>query len=125
MRESGHISETDILFTIDEADKVPDENVVQATASKKVKEIDKSKKNKSILSHKLVSEYLEKGKKFEARNELSDLYFRETDNKKRIEIKNKLDELNEVLVFSRTPSPDAVYYEVKPGDSLVKIAKEV
>jgi len=122
--ESGHISEADILFTINEADKVPDEGVAQTTAPKKIKEIDKIKKNKNILSHKLVSEYLEKGKKFEARNELSDLYFRETDNKKRNEIKNKLDELNEVLVFSRTPSPDAVYYEVKPGDSLVKIAKE-
>ena len=122
--ERGHISETDILFTIDEADKVPDEDAVQTTASKKIKEIDKSKKNKSILSNKLVAEYLEKGKIFEARNELSDLYFRETDIKKRNEIKNKLDELNEVLVFSSTPTPDSVNYVVKPGDSLVKIAKE-
>jgi lipoprotein-anchoring transpeptidase ErfK/SrfK len=121
---SGHISEADILFTIDEAGKAPDEDVVQTTASRKIKEIDKSKKNKSILSYKLVSEYLEKGKKFEARNELSDLYFRETDNERRSEIKNKLDELNEVLVFSRTPTPDAVNYEVKPGDSLVKIANK-
>ncbi len=122
--ESSHISETDILFTIDEADKVPDQDAAQTTASKKIKEIDKSKKNKSILSNKLVAEYLEKGKKFEARNELSDLYFRETDNKKRNEIKNKLDELNEVLVFSTTPTPDSVNYVVKSGDSLVKIAKE-
>jgi len=117
-KESDHISEADILFTIDEADKEPDEDVVQKTAT------EKTKKNKSTLTHKSVSEYLKKGKKFEARNELSDLYFRETDNKKKNEIKNTLDELNEVLVFSRTPSPDAVFYEVKPGDSLVKIAKK-
>ena len=115
--KNAHISEVDILFTIDEADKEPDEDIVQKTATDK-------KKNKSILTHKLVSEYLKKGNKFEARNELSDLYFRETDNKKRNEIKNKLDELNEVLVFSRTPSPDAVFYEVKPGDSLVKVANK-
>ncbi len=123
--ESGHISEADILFTIDEADGEPDKNVVQqSVAEKKKKEINKHKKNKSTHSHKLVSEYLKKGKKFEARNELSDLYFRETDNTKKNEIKNKLDELNEVLVFSGTPSPDAVFYEVKPGDSLVKVAKK-
>ena len=124
-KKSGHISEADILFTIDEADKEPDEDVVQQTATEKTKKnIDNHKENKSILAHKLVSEYLKKGKKFEARNKLSDLYFRETDKKKKNEIKNKLDELNEVLVFSRTPSPDAVFYEVKSGDSLVKIAKK-
>jgi len=124
-KESDHISEADILFTIDEADKEPDEDVVQKTATEKTKKnIDDHIKNKSILTNKLVSEYLKKGKKFEARNELSDLYFRETDNQKKNEIKNKLDELNEVLVFSRTPSPDAFFYEVKPGDSLVKIAKK-
>jgi len=122
---SGHISEADILFTIDESDEEPDEDTVQKAATEKGKEdIDRHKENESKLAHKLVSEYLKKGKKFEARNELSDLYFRETDHEKRNEIKKELDELNEVLVFSRTPSPDAVFYEVKPGDSLVKIAKK-
>ena len=115
--EGGHISEANILFTIDEADKKTVEDVVDKTAAEK-------KKRKSILDQKLVSEYLKKGKNFEARNKLSDLYFKETDRKYRNEIRNKLDELNEILVFSRTPSPDAVFYEVKPGDSLVKIAKE-
>jgi len=92
-KKSDHISEADILFTIDEADKEPDEDVVQKTATEKTKKnIDNHIKNKSILTNKLVSEYLKKGKKFEARNELSDLYFRETDNQKKNEIKNKLDE---------------------------------
>lgn len=123
--ESGQISEADILFTIDEADEGSEEDIVQKTATEKEeKDIDKLKESKSILTHKLVSEYLEKGQKFEARNELSDLYFRETDQEKRNEIKKMLDELNEVLVFSTTPSPDAVFYEVKPGDSLVKIANK-
>ncbi len=113
--EGGYISETNILFTIDKTD----EGVVQKTT------IEKKKKDKKItIKHKLVSEYLKKGKKFEARNELSGLYFKETDKKKKSEIKNKLDELNKVLVFSRTPSPDAFFYEVRPGDSLAKIAKK-
>ena len=115
--EGGHISEANILFTIDEADKEPGGDVIQETATE-------NNKSKSILTRKLVSEYLKKGKRFEARNELSDLYFKETDNEQKKEIKKKLDELNEILVFSRSPSPDAVFYEVKPGDSLVKIAKK-
>ncbi len=114
--EGEHISEANILFTIDEADKKPDGDAVKEAATEK--------KSKSILTLELVSEYLKKGKRFEARNELSDLYFRETDHEKRNEIKKRLDELNEVLVFSRTPSPDAVFYKVQAGDSLVRIAKK-
>jgi Uncharacterized protein conserved in bacteria len=113
----GHISEANILFTIDEVDKEPGGDVIQETATE-------NNKSKSILIRKLVSEYLKKGKRFEARNELSDLYFKETDHEIRNEIKKRLDELNDVLVFSRTPSPDAVFYEVKPGDSLVRIANK-
>ena len=115
--EGDHISETDILFTIEEADKGPGRDVAQGTAAEK-------KQSKDALVHKSVAEYLKKGKKYEARNVLSDLYFKEIDRGKRDEIKKRLDELNKVLVFSRTPSPDAVFYEVKAGDSLVKIAKK-
>jgi lipoprotein-anchoring transpeptidase ErfK/SrfK len=106
--KGNHVSESDILFTIDEAD-------IESTTKKK---------SKSELTDELISEYLKKGKKYEARNILSDLYFSESDHEKRSEIKKKLDELNKVLVFSRTPSPDAVFYKVKAGDSLVKIAKK-
>ncbi len=107
-KKGNHISEADILFTIDEAD-------IEATTEKK---------SKSELTQELASEYLKKGRKYEARNALSDIYFSEIDNIKRSEIKRRLDELNKVLVFSRTPSPDAIFYKVKAGDSLVKIAKK-
>ncbi len=111
--EGGYISESNILFSIDEAD----EDAARQTATEK-------KEGENALTHKLVSEYLRKGNKYEARNALSDLYFRETDKAKREEIKLKLDELNKVLVFSRAPSPDAFFYKVQAGDSLVKIAQK-
>jgi len=125
--ESDYISETDIMFTIDEPDNDSGEDVSQTTVTgnkEKKKTQKKSKNDKDALAHKLVSQYLKNGKKFEARNALSDLYFNESDSKKKDEIKNKLDALNEELVFSRTPSPDAIFYNVKPGDSLAKIAKK-
>ena len=103
-----HISEANILFTIDKTD------IEFAT----------EKKSKSELAQKLIAEYLKKGGKYEARNKLSELYFSENDHKKKSNIKKRLDELNKVLVFSRTPSPDAIFYKVKAGDSLVRIAKK-
>jgi lipoprotein-anchoring transpeptidase ErfK/SrfK len=124
---SSYISEDDIIITTEELDKVPDVEVSKKTVTPDNKKEEKKKKDegkKSLHSYKLVSEYLKKGKKFEARNELSDLYFAETDKARRLEIKNKLDELNAELVFSKSPSPDAFLYEVKPGDSLIKIASK-
>jgi lipoprotein-anchoring transpeptidase ErfK/SrfK len=115
--KGDHISEANILFTINEADIEPGGEAVQETAIKK--DI-----SKSMPAQKLIAEYLKKGKRFEARNKLSDLYFKETDPEIRNKIKEKLDKLNKVLVFSRTPSPDAFFYKVVPGDSLVKIAKK-
>ncbi len=125
--KSNYISETDIVFTIDEDKKDSGEDASKKTDTgneEEKKEQKKSENSKNKLSHKLVSQYLKNGKKFEARNLLSDLYFGESNRKRRIEIKNKLDALNEELVFSKTPSPDAVFYVVKPGDSLAKIAKK-
>ena len=115
--EGDHISEANILFTIDEADVEPDGDTKQEPAIEK-------KISKSAPAQKLIAEYLKKGRRFEARNELSNLYFKETDPGRRNKIKEKLDELNKILVFSRTPSPDAFFYKVVPGDSLVKIAKK-
>jgi len=115
--EGDHISEANILFTIDEADIEPDGDTLQETATEK-------NISKSMPAQKLIAEYLKKGKRFEARNKLSDLYFKETDSEIRNKIKERLDELNKILVFSRTPSPDAFFYKVIPGDSLVKIAKK-
>ena len=123
--DNGYIKEGDIIITTDELDKVPDVEVSIKTVtpdSKKEEKRKKDEREKSVLSYKLVSEYLKNGKKYEARNELSDLYFAVTDEARRIEIKDKLDELNSELVFSREPSPDALIYVVQPGDSLIKIA---
>jgi lipoprotein-anchoring transpeptidase ErfK/SrfK len=128
--DSGYISEGDIIITTEELDKVPDvevpENTVTPDIKKEVKEEVKKKDEgeKGLHSYKLVSEYLKNGKKYEARNELSDLYFAETDKARQAEIKNKLDELNAELVFSREPSQDAFIYVVQPGDSLIRIASK-
>lgn len=68
--------------------------------------------------------YLKEGKKYEARNALSDAYFAEPSETNRKQIKERLDELNAELVFSPNPSRDADVYVVKPGDTLSKIAKQ-
>ncbi len=123
--DKGYITEGDIIITTEDLDKVPDVEPPEKPVAPGVKKEEKKKKDegkKSLHSNKLVSEYLKKGKKYEARNELSDLYFAETDKGKRAEIKSKLDELNAELVFSKEPSPDAIIYEVRPGDSLIEIA---
>ncbi len=130
--EKGFITEGDIIITTEELDKVPDVEVPEKTVTpdikkevkKEVQKEEEKKKDegKKGFSYKLVSEYLKNGKKYEARNELSDLYFEETDKARQAEIKNKLDELNAELVFSREPSPDAFIYVVRPGDSLIRIA---
>ncbi len=123
--DNGYIKENDIIITTEELDKVSDVEVPERPVTPDNKKEEKKDEGKKILhSSKLVSEYLKNGKKYEARNELSDLYFKVTDNARRIEIKNKLDELNAELVFSRKPSPDALIYVVQPGDSLTKIASE-
>ncbi len=118
--EKEFITEGDIIITTDDLDKVPDVEVSEKSIAPDVKKEVK----KGLQSYKLVSEYLKNGKKYEARNELSDLYFAETDNAKRAEIKSKLDGLNAELVFSHEPSPDAFIYVVRPGDSLIRIASK-
>ncbi len=121
--ESSFIYEKDIIV-IDELDTEIKKEVPQQKVT--VKEKEKETKSKKEISHslKLAYEYIEKGKKYEARNLLSDLYFAETDLKKRNKIKAELDMLNAELVFSAAPSPDAVIYFVKPGDTLIKIASQ-
>ena len=123
----GYITEGDIIITTDDLDKVPDVEVSEKTVVpdvKKKKKKEKDEGKKGLHSYKLVSEYLKNGKKYEARNELSDLYFAEADNAKRAEIKSKLDGLNAELVFSHEPSPDAFIYVVRPGDTLIGIASK-
>lgn len=71
----------------------------------------------------IVDTYLKEGKKYEARNILSDFFINKKIPEKQKEIKELLDKLNEELVFSPLPSPDATIYTVQPGDVLARIAK--
>ena len=123
--EKEFITEGDIIITIDDLDKEPDVEVPEKSVAPDVKkEVKKDEGKNGLQAYKLVSEYLKNGKKYEARNELSNLYFAETDKSRRDEIKSKLNELNAELVFSREPSQDAFIYVVRPGDSLIEIASK-
>lgn len=72
----------------------------------------------------IVDKYLKEGKKYEARNILSDFFIDKKIPEKQKEIKELLDQLNEELVFSPAPSLDATTYTVQPGDVLSRIAKQ-
>lgn len=69
-------------------------------------------------------ECLQKDKKYEARNLYSQALFMETSEERRQLIRRHLEELNNVLVFSATTSPDLLTYNVQKGDNLAKIAKQ-
>ncbi len=69
-------------------------------------------------------ECLQKDKKYEARNLYSQALFMETSEERRQLIRKHLEELNNVLLFSSTLSPDFVVYKVQAGDNLTKIAKQ-
>lgn len=68
--------------------------------------------------------HIKEGRKYEARNVLSDAYFAEESEVRREQIKELLDELNGELIFSPDASADADVYVVKPGDTLSKIARQ-
>lgn len=72
----------------------------------------------------VVDKYLKEGKKYEARNILSDFFLNKKIPEKQKEIKELLDSLNQDLIFSSAPSPDATMYTVQPGDVLARIAKQ-
>lgn len=63
------------------------------------------------------------GDLYETRKLLSSRFFSEPSGEGRLKIKEKLDEINAKLVFSAHPSQDALFYVVKAGDTLGKIAK--
>ncbi len=94
------------------------------------KEVDKNKPGEKPASQKqeisaldTVNKDLKEGKKYEARNILSDLFINGSMPEKQKEIKDQLDKLNEEIIFSPIPFPDATMYTVQPGDVLVRIAK--
>lgn len=68
-------------------------------------------------------ECMEKDKKYEARSFYSRALLLETSAERRQLLKKHLDELNQALVFSPGTGPDSIIYTVKPGDTLIKIAK--
>ncbi|MDQ1273457.1 MAG: hypothetical protein QG591_2087 [Planctomycetota bacterium] len=80
-------------------------------------------KKQETLSLDIVDKYVKEGKKYEARNILSDLFINKKIPEKQEEIKERLDKLNEELIFSPLPSPDATMYTVQQGDALARIAK--
>ncbi len=81
-------------------------------------------KKPEIISLDIVDKYLKEGKKYEARNILSDFFINKKFPEKQKEIRELLDKLNEELIFSPLPSPDASVYTVQPGDVLAKIARQ-
>lgn len=102
-----------------------DELKGQITNSEKFKTIEKVPvKKQEILNLEIVNTYVKEGKKFEARNVLSDIFMNKKMPEKQKEIKDTLDKLNEELIFSPAPYPEATFYSVQPGDVLSKIAKK-
>ncbi|MDR4508905.1 MAG: L,D-transpeptidase family protein [Candidatus Brocadiaceae bacterium] len=104
----------------------PDE--IEAERKKNVEVSDNrenaSEKKQDDMSLDVVDTYLKKGDKYGARNFLSDRYLGNEIEQKQAEIKNLLDTLNEELIFSSLPSPDAMIYTVEAGDTLSRIAKK-
>jgi LysM repeat protein len=120
------IYKKDIIISSDE---LKEESKDDAEEFKQI-EIPVSRKAESLnirletLSLDIVDKYIKEGKKYEARNALSDIFLSKKYPEKQKEIKGLLDKLNEELIFSSTPSPDAPIYMVQPGDVLANIAKQ-
>ena len=112
------IYKKDIVVSSDELKK-------QTTDTEEFKTIEKHRGNKQeILNLEIVNNYVKEGRKFEARNILSDIFINKKIPEKQKVIKDTLDKLNEELIFSLAPSADATIYNVQPGDILAKIAKK-
>lgn len=78
---------------------------------------------KAVL--KLVPAYLSQNRLWEARNALSlAIQRQDITEEERSRLAKRLEELNDKLIFSREPSKDSVTFEVKPGDTLDRIAKK-
>jgi len=112
------IYKKDIIVRSDELRAVQKKDAEEFKAIEKV-----ASKRADIPSLAMVDKYLKDGKKYEARNLLSDLFIHGTIPEKQKEIKDQLDKLNEEIIFSPAPYPDAVMYTVQPGDALARIAK--
>ena len=74
-----------------------------------------AEKKQETPSLDIVDKYLKEGKKYEARNVLSDIFINKIMPEKQKEIKELLDKLNEELIFSPLPSPDAAMLMYRSG----------
>jgi len=112
------IHKKDIIIRSDELKTEPKKDVEE------FKTIDKPAGKQEAPSLEIADKYLKEGKKYEARNMLSDLFINKKIPEKQKEIKETLDTLNEELIFSSSPSADATMYTVQAGDIMVRIAKQ-
>lgn len=113
------IYKKDIIIRSDELKSEPKRN------QEEFKTVEKPEaKKQETLGLDIIDKYIKEGKKYEARNALSDIFISKKIPEKEKEIKEQLDRLNEELVFSSSPSPDDVIYTVQPGDVLARIAKQ-
>ena len=115
------IYKKDIIVRSDELEAEPKKDKNAAGFKPIDKPVEKKRETPSL---DIVDKYLKEGKKYEARNILSDLFISKKIPEKQKEIKELLDKLNEELIFSSLPSPDATMYTVQPGDVLARIAKQ-
>ena len=115
------IQKKDIIIRSDELKAEPKKD----KDAEEFKPIEKpAGKKQETPSLDIVDKYLKEGKKYEARNALSDIFINKTIPEKQKEIKELLDKLNEELIFSPLPSPDATMYTVQAGDIMARIAKQ-
>ena len=115
------IYKKDIIIRSDELEAEPKKDKNAAGFKPIDKPVEKKRETPSL---DIVDKYLKEGKKYEARNALSDIFINKTIPEKQKEIKELLDKLNEELIFSPLSSPDAAMYTVQAGDIMARIAKQ-
>ena len=116
--EDTVIYKKDIIIRFDELKAEPKKD----TDAEEFKPLVKKQEAPSL---DIVDKYLKEGKKYEARNILSDLFVNKIIPEKQKEVKELLDKLNEELIFSSLPSADATMYTVQAGDVMARIAKQL
>ena len=115
------IYKKDIIIRSDELEAEPKKDKNAAGFKPIDKPVEKKRETPSI---DIVDKYLKEGKKYEARNALSDIFINKKIPEKQKEINELLNKLNEELIFSPLPSPDATMYTVQAGDIMALIAKQ-
>ncbi len=71
-----------------------------------------------------ASQYEAQGDKLKAKEAYAQIVSNYPDYEKIEEVQQKLGELNIALILSPTPMPQTISYEIKPGDSVGKLAKK-